>query len=151
MPHGRVRIVTSDVASSPQVAAFANLTASDDSTCGVQSLFIGKPSAYFSVDAPYEDVAVAMGLIPLASTVAEVGAFAAKAEAEGWHVGLERLAAAGIPADAAQRMADAITEQRTPPAVHVRAMKADDGSAMEELQAESRPNHHPSCTGCILE
>ena len=147
MPHGRVRIVTSDVASSPQVAAFANLTASDDSTCGVQSLFIGKPSAYFSVDAPYEDVAVAMGLIPLASTVAEVGAFAAKAEAEGWHVGLERLAAAGIPADAAQGMADAVTEQRTPAAVHVRrAMKADDGSAMEELQAESRPmvNHHPS-------
>ena len=72
---------------------------------------------------------------------------------DGWHVGLERLAAAGIPADAAQRMADAITEQRTPPAVHVRAMKADDGSAMEELQAESRPmvNHHPSCTRCILE
>ena len=65
LPPNRVHIVTSNVASSPQVAAFSNLTASDDSTCGVQSLFIGVPSTYIDPRpaGSYVDVAVATGLI----------------------------------------------------------------------------------------
>lgn len=111
LPPSRVQIVTSDIASSPQVAAFSNLTASDDSTCGVQSLFIGVPSTYLDPRpaGTYRDVAVATGLIEVARTSVEIGRVVTGAKAEGWRFDPERLAMAGIPSDAAQRIADVVS------------------------------------------
>jgi len=107
---GRVQIVTGDVASSPEVAACVNVTASDDSTCGVQSLFIGVPSMYIDAasGSSYTDVAVNRGLIPVVRTVKGLSQFTDVAAAEGWQFDTRRLRDAGIPSDSAQRIADEV-------------------------------------------
>lgn len=107
LPGDAVMIVTT--ASSPQVAAFSNLTASVDSTCGVQSLFIGVPSLYVGAAASsYADVATAKGLIEVAHTRADIAAFLARWHARGYRFDTALLSAAGIPSGAARRIANAV-------------------------------------------
>ena len=57
----------------------------------------------------YVDVAVATGLIEVARTGAEIERIAVTAKAEGWRFDPSRLAMAGIPSDAAQRIANAVS------------------------------------------
>lgn len=111
LPPSRVKIVTSNIATSPQVAAFSNLTASDDSTCGVQSLFIGVPSMYMDPrpEGSFVDVAVATDLIAVTRTRADILRVATGAQAAGWRFDPKRLVAAGIPSDAAKRIAAVVS------------------------------------------
>lgn len=75
-----VLIVQSNVANSSQIAAFSSLTGSHDSTCGLQSLFIGKFSAYLDPTQSYRDVATLTKLIPLVAKVTDFDTYLQFAE-----------------------------------------------------------------------
>jgi len=100
-----VVIVEATLANSSSIAAIANATASVDSTCGLQSLAIGKPALYIDHAGNFSDVATAEGLIPEAQTPRQVLNFLHEAQSAGFRFPASKLEEAGIPSGAAGRMA----------------------------------------------
>lgn len=99
-----VAIVEPAVANSSSIAAIANVTASVDSTCGLQSLAVGKPSVYVDHNGNFSDVATFEGLIPVVKEPGHLVQFLADAKAAGFKFDPRKLEEAGIPAGAAALM-----------------------------------------------
>ena len=100
--------------SAAQLAAVANVTVSQDSTCCVQSLFLGKPALYAAGDnatatALYSNVAVEAGLIPVGSSVAQLGRIFKTMAAKHFDFDTAKLAACGIPTGAVDIIRDRLT------------------------------------------
>ena len=101
---------------SSAVAAVANVTASEDSTCGVQSLFIGVPSMYIQPaccpGAPHTyggNVAVDAGLLPVAENVSLALDVLSSFCALGYHFDAAQLTRAGVPLHATANVVARLT------------------------------------------
>ena len=96
-------VIVSD-ASSPLLAAAANVTLSHFSTCGLQSLFVGTPHVFFSSPGtpPWDSIGSASGLIATASDGAAIVNEILRTD---FRFDLARLDGAGIPRNATERMA----------------------------------------------
>jgi len=105
-----VLVIEPSVANSSEIAALSNITASINSTCGLQSLFVGVPALYIDSTGSFRDVAVAGKLITVASRTQDVIGFVETAQADGFRFDTRRLQAAGIPVDAAGNIADAVAD-----------------------------------------
>lgn len=83
------------------LAAMANVTASHDSTCGIQSLFVGTPHIF--VGAPHW-ANVASAVVPTADTAAAFEQEFTTLKAAGFRFDEGKLAAAGIPLHSASEI-----------------------------------------------
>eukprot|EP00928_Gymnodinium_smaydae_P045719 TRINITY_DN30434_c0_g2_i1.p1 TRINITY_DN30434_c0_g2~~TRINITY_DN30434_c0_g2_i1.p1 ORF type:complete len:478 (+),score=47.98 TRINITY_DN30434_c0_g2_i1:39-1436(+) len=104
-----VPIVPSDIAGA--VAALAsNLTVSQGSTGGEQSLFAGKPALFVDpVGSAFgTHLGSVLGLIPTANTSLQVVKDVEKVAAEQWAFDRERLAASGVPLHSTQEIAERV-------------------------------------------
>ena len=102
--------------SSSAVAAVANVTASEDSTCGVQSLFIGVPSMYIQPPccpgAPHiygGNVAVDADLLPVAGNASAAFDLLGGFGDVKYHFDAARLADAGVPIHATANVVARLT------------------------------------------
>ena len=98
--------------SSAAVAAISNVTASEDSTCNVQSLFIGTPSLYLQPPccpgAPHvygSNVATDAGLLPVAANASAAAGFMRVFGDAAYHFDAAKLTEAGVPQHAAANVA----------------------------------------------
>ena len=91
---------------SASVAAACDATLSEDSTCGVQSLYVGVPSLYLqpptaqngSAAPPHAgNVATDAGLLPITHNASAAAAVLAGFRATDWHFDAARLQQAGVP------------------------------------------------------
>jgi hypothetical protein len=91
---------------SASVAAACDATLSEDSTCGVQSLYVGVPSLYLqpppaqnSTAAPphASNVATDAGLLPITHNASAAAAVLADFRTTDWHFDAARLQQAGVP------------------------------------------------------
>jgi hypothetical protein len=94
------------------LAAVANLTVSQGSTTGVQSLFLGTPSAYVVAEgaaAPSIQLSK-QGLIPWANSSSGFERIYNGMRAEGFNFDVSQLDQAGLPTGATGRISQLIVE-----------------------------------------
>ena len=104
---------TMDATMSAAVAAVSNATASQASTCGMQSLAIGVPAMYVAVvgdRSPDTQLGAALGLAPIARNESEVSSALQDFREAGWRFNASRVAEAGVPRGSAGRIASALLE-----------------------------------------
>eukprot|EP00041_Stephanoeca_diplocostata_P036040 m.1296930 g.1296930 ORF g.1296930 m.1296930 type:complete len:611 (-) comp24795_c0_seq14:4022-5854(-) len=90
--------------------AASNATLSQDSTCNVQSLYIGKPSAYIQPKGTSNTPSyfTAAGLIPVMDNMSDTHAVMSAFSREDWQVNASSLVNASVPLDATALMVGAI-------------------------------------------
>jgi len=112
-----VVLVPEDIPGSAAALA-CNLTASQGSTGGVQSVFAGKPALFLDPARAFRNslsLGVRIGLVPNAHSAAAAERAVRKAARGGWSVDTKRLKAAGIPSNATSQIVRAVQELLSAP------------------------------------
>jgi len=111
----RVQLVVG--VASPLLAAMANLTLSQGSTTGVQSLFTSTPSAFVVGPAAPQpsNPFCSLGLIPWARSASGLAAIYEEVQADSFAFNVTRLDQVGVPTHSTQRISGKIVAQLQPP------------------------------------
>jgi len=113
-----VAVAPSDVKGSTAALA-CNLTVSQGSTGGVQSIFAGRPALFLDPARAFnnaDNLGVRIGLVPDAHSAAGAELAVRQAARAGWLVDASKLAAAGVPNDPVAKISRAVRELLLAPA-----------------------------------